>query len=236
MAVPERALCVNRFPGGVGRIFLHSAIRKAVFGFVKAIFPFRESITKRIGLFAVFFSRLSCRSFLLRQHPNTSLRDDPPPLPAAGRILANPTPSILLRPSRTAISSQSVERSAQAAESTGHFRLILRARASSWKEGPMQPSFRIVHSSQNIFKRVFSSPFRLRRRFGPHPPAQPSGTEATRRREGTAPSVEPESRRRTLRGFLCRTLFTCLFMLFSALFSARRSADHIRLVVFHHVP
>jgi hypothetical protein len=38
-----------------------------------------------------------------------------------------------------------------------------------------------------VFLGVPASPFRLRRRLGPHPLAQPLGAERGRRREGAAP-------------------------------------------------
>jgi hypothetical protein len=88
-----------------------------------------------------FFSRLSSRSFpcgCTPTHPfvNASALPDSRPSP-----LEDLTPSILLRPSRTAWPSQSLRRPACAAESTCHLRLALPARASSTREGPMQPSF-----------------------------------------------------------------------------------------------
>jgi hypothetical protein len=82
--------------------------------------------------------------FSLRLHPNTSLRECVCRCGQPSRSAGDLTPSILLRPSRTAWPSQSLRRPACVAESTCHLRLALPARASSTREGPMQPSFLLM--------------------------------------------------------------------------------------------
>jgi hypothetical protein len=163
----------------------------------------RFSATALLGRFSVAFSRcfgiavlglMSLTVFLFevvepffsaRLHPYTSLRESIRPY--GGRPGRNLTPSSLLRPSRTAWPSQSDRRSAAGAESSGHLRLALQARASSSsEEKPMQPPPRFPHSV--ISSPSFSRPHRRSTMFLPGEAESGSGT--VRSMVGTQPDKE----------------------------------------------
>jgi hypothetical protein len=137
-AIPERAWDVKGF---LVCFFAYSGRRSLgrllCVGWLRVFEPSR---LQALGCHGLVFEVVE-PFFSLRLHPNTSLRECVCPCGQPSRSAGDLTPSILLRPSRTAWPSQSGVRPACAAETKWHLRLALPARASSTREGPMQPSF-----------------------------------------------------------------------------------------------
>jgi hypothetical protein len=89
----------------------------------------------------------------------------------------------------------------------------------------MQPHSFLSEFLVFVFQGVPASPFRLRRRLGPRPASM--GVEAMEKAERGGPLLSSPSRGR---GVLREANGL------GPKLSSRRTADHIRLLVLHHVP
>ena len=148
---------------------------------------------RRVRLSRSSFSRLSSRSFRLRLHPNTSLRESVLPFTAVVQVPSGPDTEYSAATVSHCMAVSIRLTLGSRAESKCHLRLALQARASSRGEGPMQPSSFVSAFLVFVFPRGSREPL-------PPSPSPRSSPRADGDRgdgegaKGRPPFVEPEPR------------------------------------------